>query len=114
LIDHKASSKQAPSRNHDQKRSGVLDVSAMDWLQGLGILDREGKLRASMADKHRQINHYLEIFSHLAAECGWNEADAAGASAALQMVDMGCGKGYLTFGLWHLFQRVWKRPVKVI
>jgi hypothetical protein len=27
---------------------------------------------------------------------------------------MGCGKGYLTFGLWHLFARVWKRPARVI
>jgi hypothetical protein len=27
---------------------------------------------------------------------------------------MGCGKGYLTFGLWHLFARVWKRSVRVI
>jgi SAM-dependent methyltransferase len=26
---------------------------------------------------------------------------------------MGCGKGYLTFGLWHLVQRVWKQPVRV-
>jgi hypothetical protein len=26
---------------------------------------------------------------------------------------MGCGKGYLTFGLWHLFARVWKQPVCV-
>jgi SAM-dependent methyltransferase len=27
---------------------------------------------------------------------------------------MGCGKGYLTFGTWHLFHRVWKQPVRVI
>jgi hypothetical protein len=27
---------------------------------------------------------------------------------------MGCGKGYLTFGLWHLFARVWKQPARVI
>ena len=27
---------------------------------------------------------------------------------------MGCGKGYLTFGAWHLFHRVWKQPVRVV
>src|SRR6185369_8371659 len=32
----------------------------------------------------------------------------------LQLADMGCGKGYLTFGAWHLFHRVWKQPVRVI
>ena len=111
LIDHQPSSKQVPSGEHDQKRSRMLEASASDWLQGLGILDRDRKLRASMADKHRQINHYLEIFSHLANDCGWT--DNAALERTLQIADMGCGKGYLTFGLWHLFQRVWKQPVKV-
>ena len=125
LIDHKPSATKAPPREHDQKRAGLLDGSAKDWLQGLDVLDRDGKLRASMADKHRQINHYLEIFSHLAKDCGWtgapvsDPATAAGADTpgrrpALQFADMGCGKGYLTFGLWHLFRRVWKQPVRVV
>jgi hypothetical protein len=74
LIDHQPSAKKTPSREHDQKHTGILDASARDWLEGLGVLDREGKLRASMADKHRQINHYLEILSHLAKECGWSGA----------------------------------------
>ena len=32
----------------------------------------------------------------------------------LVLADMGCGKGYLTFGAWHLFNRVLKRPARVI
>lgn len=127
LIDHKPSARKTPAPEHDRKRSGWLDDSARDWLQGLGVLDRDSKLRASMADKHRQIDHYLEIVSHLAKECGWIGAPlsnvardgATTASApyrmpALQFADMGCGKGYLTFGLWHLFNRVWQQPVRVI
>ena len=125
LIDHQPSARKAPSREHDQKHVGVLDASARDWLEGLGVLDREGKLRAAMADKHRQINHYLEILSHLAKECGWSAApisesaratdpDTPNRSSALQLADMGCGKGYLTFGTWHLFRRVWQQPVCVI
>jgi SAM-dependent methyltransferase len=109
LIDHKPSEKNAPTREHDQKHAGILDASAQDWLAGLEILDRDGKLRASMADKHRQINHYLEVVSHLARECGW----VGTAPAALHFADMGCGKGYLTFGLWHLFARVWRQPIQV-
>src|SRR6266550_6928899 len=101
LIDHKPSTKQAPSREHDRKHTGILDASARDWLQGLGILDRDGKLRASMAGKHRQINRYLEILSHLAKECGW-----ASVEDVLTLADMGCGKGFLTFVAWHLFRRM--------
>jgi SAM-dependent methyltransferase len=111
VVDHKPAQKAVPAREHDQKRSGFLDGSASDWLTGLGIMDRDGKVRASMADKHRQINHYLEIVSHLAKECGW--AGVATATPSVHLADMGCGKGYLTFGLWHLFARVWKQPVRV-
>jgi len=106
LIDHKPAEKKAPAQHHDQKHPGVLDATAQDWLMGLEVLDREGKLRASMADKHRQINHYLEIVTHLARDCGWVGSTPA---APLQVADMGCGKGYLTFGLWHLFARTWKQ-----
>jgi SAM-dependent methyltransferase len=112
IVSHKASSKKTPSRQHDEPRHTLLDETANDWLQGLGVLDRDGKLRSSMADKHRQISHYLEIFSHLAKAIGWNQGKDV--TVPLQFADMGCGKGYLTFGLWHLFHRVWKTPVRVI
>jgi hypothetical protein len=112
LIDHKPSSKHPPPAEHDRKRAGLLDAAANDWLGGLGVLDRDGKLRASMADKHRQMEHYLELFSHLAKECGWIGGPSRG--SALQVADMGCGKGYLTFGLWHLVHRIWNQPVRIL
>lgn len=111
LVGHKPAKKAAPPQEHDRKTVGFLDANARDWLTGLGVLDRDGKLRASMADKHRQINHYLEIVSHLARECGWAEMNNA--TPDLHLADMGSGKGYLTFGLWHLFARTWKQPVRV-
>jgi SAM-dependent methyltransferase len=37
-----------------------------------------------------------------------------GAKAELVVADMGCGKGYLTFGAWHLLCRRWRAPVRVI
>lgn len=125
LVDHKPSRKTTPPRTHDRKRAGFLDASARDWLQGLGIMDAAGQVRASMADKYRQINHYLEILSHLAKECGWIETlvhdteqtEAPIPSATKQSLvfaDMGCGKGYLTFGAWHLFHRVAKQAVRVV
>ena len=74
LVDHKPSETKAPPKEHDKKTAGILDGGAGDWLRGLEILDRDGRLRTSMADKHRQINHYLEIVSHLAHDCGWTGA----------------------------------------
>jgi SAM-dependent methyltransferase len=135
LISHKATSTKTPARVHDQPKATLLDHSVNDWLRGLGVLDNDGKLRASMADKHRQISHYLEILSHLAKECGWvdsegrvprvpdspippedgdSQSSSLRSKPTLQIADMGCGKGYLTFGAWHYFHRVCKLPVKVI
>jgi SAM-dependent methyltransferase len=109
LTTHKPSSTATPSRTHDQPRQAILDSSATDWLGGLGVVNERGQVRPFMADKYAQINHYLDIFTHLARDCGWTES-----RDSLTVADMGCGKGYLTFGLWHLFARVWKRPVHVV
>jgi SAM-dependent methyltransferase len=110
LVAHKASKLEAPSREHDKPRQAILDDSARDWLYGLGVLNERGNVRPAMADKHTQINRYLEIFAHLAKDCGWLQHE----NSCPIIADMGCGKGYLTFAVWHLFARVWKRPVKVI
>ena len=66
-----------------------------------------------MADKFRQIQRYTEILNHLARDCDWANTSAVNATSRagkrakeasqLHIVDMGCGKGYLTFAAWHLF-----------
>jgi SAM-dependent methyltransferase len=109
LVGHKPSATDAPTLEHDRARQTWLNDSARDWLFGLGVVNADGKVLASMADKHRQIDRYLEIFTHLARDCGWTEAPANPPVIA----DMGCGKGYLTFGIWHLFHRTWHTPARV-
>jgi hypothetical protein len=111
LISHKPAFTVAPDRSHDRVKQTFLDPGAQDWLHGLEVTDVSGKVRASMADKHRQIDHYLEILSHLAKQCEWTDGPR---DRELVLADMGCGKAYLTFGAWHLFNRVWKRPARVI
>jgi len=108
LIAHRPSSTNVPDRAHDRTRQQMLDPSAQDWLHGLGVTDEQGKVRVSMSDKYRQTNRYLEILSHLAHDCGWD------GNLPITLADMGCGKGYLTFGAWHWFRRVQKQPVRII
>jgi len=127
LVAHQPDVTTAPPRSHDLPKQTLLDDSARDWLDGLGVS------RPSMADKRRQIDRYLEILSHLAADCGWTggavgtprpteivgRADCPSPphqpdGTCLTIADMGCGKGYLTFGAWHLFRRVRGWPVRVI
>jgi SAM-dependent methyltransferase len=129
LISHKPHTKTAPARDHDEAKQTWLDASARDWLFGLGICDEGGRVNPSMADKHRQIHRYLEILAHLIKDCGWGPESALSSESRLQAVpepakagtpneliiaDMGCGKGYLTFGAWHLLRRRWRMPAHVI
>ncbi len=126
LISHKPHNQKAPSRDHDEAKQSWLDATARDWLFGLGVCDERGRVLPSMADKHRQIHQYLEILSHLLKDCGWvtesseSRLQAVGEPAkavttnTLTLADMGCGKGYLTFGAWHLLCRRCKVPARVI
>lgn len=103
LVGHKPSSSQPPPMRHDREKAFALGSEAQGWLRGLGILLENGRVRPSMADKHRQIVRYTEILSHLVRDCGWISEHP---DRPLQAVDMGCGKGHLTFAAWHLFSHI--------
>jgi SAM-dependent methyltransferase len=108
LSNHKPAVANAPSGSHDRERVRLLDASANDWLAALGVADEAGRVLPSMADKYRQINRYLEILSHLLDDCGWKPGQP------LNIADMGCGKGYLTFAAWHWLRRTKSSPVEVL
>ena len=114
LVSHKPSVRDVPERAHDRERSRLPDDSAHDWLHELGVTDESGRVRDRMADKYRQIHRYLEILTHLAKDCGWTTEPDPLSEEKLVIADMGCGKGYLTFGAWQLFHRQWRKPVRVL
>lgn len=99
LISHKTASAPAPAKSHDRQKSSGLDESARPWLIALELCNNNGTVRPSAADKYRQLERYLEIFGHLVRDCDWRP------DSPIDIVDMGCGKGYLTFGVWHLLNR---------
>ncbi len=91
LSKQKPSSTTSPSLSHD--RTKVKRATEKDYyLTLLGINDNEGVLIPSMADKYRQINKYLEIIEGLVQATTFPEH--------INIVDMGSGKGYLTFALY--------------
>jgi SAM-dependent methyltransferase len=100
LVAHKPDPQPTTPRSHDHAKPHLLDESARPWLIALGLCDESGRVRASMAGKYRQLERYLEILGHLVKQCGWT------AGMNVSLADMGCGKGYLTFGAWHLLNRI--------
>jgi len=81
-----------PSATHDRGKSHLIPATA-PWLRALGVTNDRGQPREGQADKFRQIQKFAELLSHLLEEANLP------ADRPLQVVDMGAGKGYLTFAV---------------
>ena len=98
LFHGKATFATPVSQSHDRVRRYVLDPAKAPYLQALGIVTGEGKVRHDKADKYKQLQHIIKLLDDVVTKAGLRDA-AARSGAPLRVVDMGCGKGYLTFAL---------------
>lgn len=87
-----------PAPEHDREKNFPLTVAEASWLQALGVTNAEGEPRAGMAPKLRQIQRFVELFGHMLKETMLPE------HAPIRVVDMGAGKGYLTFAVAEYFR----------
>ena len=106
LRKQKPTMTELPSLQHDRQKNRKIEASNKPYLQALRITDASGKVYKAAQNKYRQINHYIEILSSLLKELPENEL--------LNVVDMGAGKGYLTFALYDYLNHVLKKKTKVI
>jgi len=108
LITHAARKRSVPDRSHDRPRQDPFGQSPTDWLHALGLVDASGSPFPKRADKHRQILRYAEIVSHLLRDTPLPP------NHPIRVVDMGCGRGYLTFAVWHLLARELGLPDAIV
>lgn len=80
---------------HDRAKSHLIRADA-PWLRALGVTNDRGQPREGMADKFRQIQKFAELLTHLLTEID------SPRDRPLSVVDMGAGKGYLTFAIASL------------
>ena len=95
-----------PLPDHDRTKKRLISTSEKPYLTELKITDENGKVLVNAQDKYKQINHYIEILSSLLKEIP--------ASETVKVVDMGSGKGYLTFALYDYLTNVLKIDNEVI
>jgi len=88
----------APPPEHDRERAAPLAVAQMGWLRALGVTNAAGEARTGMAPKLRQIQRFVELLGHLV-----DDSPLRGRKE-LRVVDMGAGKGYLTFAAAEFFR----------
>lgn len=92
------------SQTHDREKKKRAS-SDKPYLRHLGITKDNGEVIPKMADKYRQINKYLEIIEGL--------IDSSNLPEEINIVDMGSGKGYLTFALYDYLKSTLKLNIKV-
>ena len=98
--------KSLPPRVHDREKQVQVDVSSF-YLTALGITDDAGRVRDKQQDKWRQINKFVEVLVSLVDKSELKNR------TSLNIVDMGSGKGYLTFAAYDYFKNVRGLDVKM-
>jgi SAM-dependent methyltransferase len=97
LILH-ATEKRPPNVTHDRAKTRFIPADAL-WMRQLGVSTAEGKVAKGMEAKFRQINRFVEVLKPLFESL---PQDCAG---QFTVVDMGCGKGYLTFAAYDFLKQ---------
>jgi SAM-dependent methyltransferase len=98
LVIGKPSHVAVPERMHDHARKRLIDPKHSPWLNALGVTATGGKVAKGKESKFRQINKFVELLQHLVRESPLDGPDS------LSVVDMGCGKGYLTFAAYDFLR----------
>ena len=99
--------KAKPSLEHDREKQIQIDPNSF-YLKALGITTDRGEIRDKQQDKWRQINKFVEILASLFDKSSLKDRKE------LKIVDMGSGKGYLTFATYDYFKNIRNIDVKVV
>ena len=86
------------SLDHDKQKNRIIKSVGKHYLTELRITDVNGNVFKNAQDKYRQINQYIEILSAL--------IKTLPTGSVKRVVDMGSGKGYLTFALYDYLHHV--------
>lgn len=83
--------------HNKQKSYFINEGDDVPALIDLGIFTKEHKIVASMYDKFKQINKFIEIIDNELKKYECNQ---------ITILDFGCGKSYLTFLVYYYFAKL--------
>ncbi len=89
--------------NHDRIKERLITPIGNIYLRELKITNANWEVRREMSDKYKQINRYIELLEPELTEISLKDN--------YHIVDMGSGKGYLTFALYDYLTNTQKKNV---
>ncbi|MCL2073480.1 MAG: SAM-dependent methyltransferase [Marinilabiliaceae bacterium] len=91
--------------NHDKTKPRLIQTYNNTYLKELGVVNSKWEIRQNMNNKYQQICQYIELIQpYLTDKILQNDC---------QIVDMGSGKGYLTFALYDYISNVLQKNIKM-
>lgn len=90
---------------HNKEKRRLIKAEGKNYLTELKLTDAQGNVFKNAQDKYKQINQYIEILSSLIKELPEGSLKS--------VVDMGSGKGYLTFALYDYLQQLLNGNIQV-
>lgn len=92
---------------HDRQKSRLLSAdNAEPFLKAVGIMTNDGKIRADMQRKFKQINEFLRLVDE-------TDGFQALSNEPIHVVDFGCGNAYLTFAIYYYLHEILKLDARV-
>ncbi|HEY0175719.1 MAG TPA: SAM-dependent methyltransferase [Pedobacter sp.] len=105
LNKNKPSVTAAVTAGHDKEKKRLIPALERPYLHALRITDEKGTVYKNAQDKYKQINQYVALLEPLIR--------ALPEGTLKNVVDMGSGKGYLTFALYDYLVNVLQQNVRV-
>jgi hypothetical protein len=110
LINEKRTSASlpVPDLTHDRQKSRLLTAeNAAPFLRAVGIMTNDGRIRADMQRKFKQINEFLRLVDETDTFKDFKEK-------SVHVVDFGCGNAYLTFAIYYYLRDILNLDAHVI
>ena len=96
----------AASTSHNRQKEYLISPETA-YLHELGVTNKAGNVIPKMYGKFRQIAKFIEIVDHSL------KRDVFGSQPTLSVLDVGSGKGYLTFALYEYLSKKWHKGVSI-
>jgi SAM-dependent methyltransferase len=108
IINRKATDKpQQVDLTHDRSKNTILSEGEdIPFLQVMGVMREDGRIKADHRSKFQQINAFLKILAEI--------DEIATLPEPVRLVDFGCGNAYLTFAAYHYLVNILGKQARIV
>ena len=86
--------------SHDRQKNRILTAeNAAPFLQAVDIMTEDGRIKADMQRKFKQVNEFLRLVEETGAL-------PTQSGEVIRVVDFGCGSGHLTFAMYFYLREI--------